>query len=188
MIEQSKQEIVRDLIAKDLSNGRRVYQKYFNWALKKLGNWADAEDVVSEFLLSIPSHLENYRYDISVNSDLDSPPLSPWLNGCFHNYFVDFQRRSYRIRKNRVKFNETEDYQNLIVQPEDSLVQKETMSQLGAALASLPEKDRRIITYYHFSEKSYEEIAKLLETNIGTVKSRLHSAREKLSGLIKVIG
>ena len=49
------------------------------------------------------------------------------------------------------------------------------------AVDSLPAKMRDIVVYYEFEEMSYEEIAARLKISVGTVKSRLFTARNILS-------
>ena len=58
---------------------------------------------------------------------------------------------------------------------------------LQKAIGGLPEYQRAMVTLYHGQQKSYEEIAEIMDLPIGTVKSRLNRARlalkEKLSGI-----
>ena len=49
------------------------------------------------------------------------------------------------------------------------------------AVDSLPAKMRDVIIFYEFEEMSYEEIATRLKISVGTVKSRLFTARNILS-------
>ena len=60
-------------------------------------------------------------------------------------------------------------------------LQKERQKAILKAVDSLPSKMREVINLYEFEELSYEEIANKLGISLGTVKSRLFSAREILS-------
>jgi RNA polymerase sigma-70 factor (ECF subfamily) len=51
---------------------------------------------------------------------------------------------------------------------------------LRAAIEALPEKYRTVITLYHLQGKQYEEIARVLELPMGTVKTHLFRAKELL--------
>ena len=48
-------------------------------------------------------------------------------------------------------------------------------------LGQLPEKHQRVLRLYYLEEKSYEEVARLLEWPMGTVKVYLHRARKELA-------
>jgi RNA polymerase sigma-70 factor (ECF subfamily) len=53
-------------------------------------------------------------------------------------------------------------------------------STLRAAIDSLPEKYRAVITLYHLQGHQYEEIARVLDLPMGTVKTHLFRAKEQL--------
>ena len=57
--------------------------------------------------------------------------------------------------------------------------------KIHAAISDLPEQFRTIIVLREIQGLSYEEIASLTETNIGTVKSRLARARLKLQEVLE---
>ena len=54
------------------------------------------------------------------------------------------------------------------------------------ALKEMKPDDRGILVLYEMEERSYEEIAELLEVPIGTVRSRLARSRAKLRNLLDV--
>lgn len=57
--------------------------------------------------------------------------------------------------------------------------------QVKQAIARLPEAQRQVLILYAEEEFSYEEIASALEINIGTVKSRLHQARQAVKQMMQ---
>jgi RNA polymerase sigma-70 factor (ECF subfamily) len=57
--------------------------------------------------------------------------------------------------------------------------------QVKTAMARLPEAQRQVLILYAEEEFSYEEIADTLAINIGTVKSRLHQARQAVKQMLK---
>lgn len=64
--------------------------------------------------------------------------------------------------------------------PADLLERSQFLEALGASLAELPLRDRTILTLHYQEERSYEEIAAILDLPLGTVKTHLHRARERL--------
>lgn len=64
--------------------------------------------------------------------------------------------------------------------PEDMLIRNEMITTVREAVDRLPDKMKIAVLLYYMEERSVEEIAGILHIPRGTVKSRLHKAREKL--------
>jgi RNA polymerase sigma-70 factor, ECF subfamily len=64
--------------------------------------------------------------------------------------------------------------------PSDEILRKESSRVLGDAIRSLPKKYRTAFIMKEVQELPYETIAKVLNCSSGTIKSRLHRARELL--------
>jgi len=64
--------------------------------------------------------------------------------------------------------------------PADAASQKELFSQVRMCLEALPEKHRQVIRLRFFEDATLPDIAVILGCSLGTVKSRLHHALEKL--------
>jgi RNA polymerase sigma-70 factor, ECF subfamily len=67
--------------------------------------------------------------------------------------------------------------------PAETAARRDSAERLRAAIELLPDKHRRVVLLRFFEETSLEEIAGLLGCSVGTVKSRLHYALEKLREL-----
>ena len=142
-----------------------------------------AEDLVSETLVQAWKSLA--RYDESCR-------FSTWLYAILlHRY-----QKSVRSARSRpiplawlpffevVKHREA--HQNLAApeaSPAGALVRNELKEELQRAMDLLSEKHRRVILLRFFEDASLEEIATVLGCSLGTVKSRLHHALEKLRRL-----
>lgn len=64
--------------------------------------------------------------------------------------------------------------------PAEVVAQNETLAQLRQCIERLPEKHARVILLRFFEEASLPDMAAVLGCSVGTVKSRLHHALEKL--------
>jgi RNA polymerase sigma-70 factor, ECF subfamily len=64
--------------------------------------------------------------------------------------------------------------------PVDEAMRREAADKLRQAVQALPEKHQRVILLRFFEDASLPEIAAVLDCSVGTVKSRLHYALEKL--------
>lgn len=62
----------------------------------------------------------------------------------------------------------------------EQIVKEEQLERLRKCVDNLPEKHRQVITLFYAGELSLEEIARVLKIPKGTVKSRLHTAKEQL--------
>jgi RNA polymerase sigma-70 factor (ECF subfamily) len=69
--------------------------------------------------------------------------------------------------------------------PDVVLDRKEKMRRLNAAIEELPEHYRIMLILRHQENLSYEEIAETLEIPLGTVKARIHRAREMLKSRLE---
>ena len=58
-----------------------------------------------------------------------------------------------------------------------------TVEQSTVAVITMFGKYQRVLRLYYLEEKSYEEVARLLEWPMGTVKVYLHRARKELAGI-----
>jgi RNA polymerase sigma-70 factor, ECF subfamily len=68
--------------------------------------------------------------------------------------------------------------------PEQQVIALDEASRLRAAIDSLPEKYRSVITLFHLQGRQYEEIAAVLGLPMGTVKTHLFRAKEQLRRLL----
>lgn len=67
----------------------------------------------------------------------------------------------------------------------DELATKETVRKVEEAIERLPGKLREVLILKAYADYSYEEIARALNIKIGTVMSRLHRSREKLTEILE---
>ncbi len=162
------EEIVRE-------NEKTVY----SLALRHLGNPQDAEDAAQEVFLKAYSGLKRFRGDAK---------LSVWLYRITCNVCTDMLRR----RKETVSLSaEKEDGMPALelsderFDPAAIAERSELREKVGEALTQLPEEARRILLLREIAGQSYEEIARTLELDMGTVKSRIFRARKRLCALLQ---
>ncbi|MGN0752837.1 MAG: RNA polymerase sigma factor [Aristaeellaceae bacterium] len=129
----------------------------------RISNPEDSEDVLQEVLSAAVTGYGTLR---------DITRFKPWLIGIARNKCADFLRRKYR--RNEVALEEAG---HIAVIPlrfaltRDSLV-LDTLEQLSP-------QDQQILRLYYWQELPQQEIARRLHVPLGTVKSRLHNARER---------
>ncbi len=125
----------------------------------------------------------------SIKSLRNPKTFKFWLNRIITNLFYDELRKTPR-RLNTISMDApvfddeqeggSHDIPDFKDVPEKKLLNTELDKKIREAIAHLPEQFRTIIVLREIQGLSYEEIASLTHSNLGTVKSRLARARLKL--------
>jgi RNA polymerase sigma-70 factor (ECF subfamily) len=156
------------------------HQRYvYNLAYRLLRDPQEAEDLAQEAFLRAWRGMDGFRGDSKFTT---------WLYRIVTNLCYN------RLPKLRRQLEET-DAEGLEAYPSPSapdppaLVEAaERRAFLHRQIASLPEKYRLVITLFYLQELSYEEIAGVLDLPLGTVKTHLFRARERLQRQIGQAG
>lgn len=154
------------------------YQKnVYNVALRLTGNAEDAADMAQEAFIKAFNSIASFKGDSR---------FSVWLYRIVTNVSLDFLRSRARrpVGSLSTENDEGETVEMEIadesLSPERLLESKLSCQAVRQGLDSLPEDYRRILLLREIQGLSYDEIAQVLELEIGTVKSRIFRARKKL--------
>ena len=142
-----------------------------------------SEDLVQDTLLKLYTHKDSYK---------EIAKFSTWL----YTIAANLARTELRKIKRRKTFSVTElshDDREFIIESTDMGPGEENFSQnfeknVKLALATLPDDFKTIIILRDIQELSYDEISKIVEVPLGTVKSRINRGRVKLQQLLKKKG
>ncbi|HKK20146.1 MAG TPA: sigma-70 family RNA polymerase sigma factor [candidate division Zixibacteria bacterium] len=141
-----------------------------------------AHDLVQDTFMKAFSSLASYRSEFR---------FSTWLYKIAANCSIDYLRKKKINAMSLDQQLETKDGTVGIEVPDYSfhpgheLERKEQRFSIEEAIDSLPDKYKEVIIYRHKDDKSYEEIADLLNIPVGTVKARIFRARELLKKKLK---
>ncbi len=154
------------------------YQKnVYNVALRITGNAEDAADMAQEAFIKAYNSIASFKGDSR---------FSVWLYRIVTNVSVDFLRsRARRPASSLTVENEEGETVELEIadeglSPERLMEAKLTSQAVRRGLEMLPEDYRQILLLREIQGLSYDEIAQVLDIEIGTVKSRIFRARKKL--------
>lgn len=146
----------------------------------------DITDLTQEVLL---------RMCRSIKSLRNPKTFKYWLNRIITNLFYDELRKTPRqlktisldepVYENEEDSSPARDIPDASDMPDKQALNSELDRKIQQAIQNLPEQFRTIIVLREIQGLSYEEIASLTETNIGTVKSRLARARLKLQEVLE---
>jgi len=144
----------------------RYERAVYNLCLRTLRDAEEAKDASQEAFLKAFRGLKTFR---------PGAKFSTWIFSIAYHACCD--RLGRRKRYSDAELPELAD-----PNPGPALVaeRRDEASALRAAIDALPEKYRTVITLYHLQGHQYEEIARVLDLPIGTVKTHLFRAKEQL--------
>ena len=151
----------------------RIHQdRLYNAVANFIGDRTEAEDVVQEAFVQAYTKLASFKRNAAFYT---------WL------YRIAFNTAVSRKRRKRVETSVDQTRENTGGEPVDAgdtpgdrMMRDEQASQVHAALDQLSGEHRAILVLREMDELDYDTIAKILEINIGTVRSRLHRARVQM--------
>jgi len=178
-------ERIRRIIKGDAEAFRSLVREYypltFDLAFKMLGDPQDAEEVVQDAFVKIHQALGSFRGEAS---------LKTWILRIVMRLSLNRRRdraRSawHRLGLNRGEGNVSREGSTAPLptgdpDPEEQYISGETRRQVLDLVDQLPDPLRQVLILNSFEDLSYEEIARILDIPLGTVSSRIYSARKKL--------
>ena len=150
----------------------------------------DDLDAVEELVKRNQENIYASFYYLSSNCE----DFKPWLNQIVTRLFYDYIRSKNRKLKTVPIDKKEDDEQDRFnvaevpcgkCSPEESSLNSELHCIIERSIHKLPESFRLAIVLREFQGLSYEEIAEITKTNVGTVKSRIARARNKLQEELK---
>ena len=140
----------------------------------------DAADCLQEAMLKAWRAIRTYRGECS---------LSTWLYRIAATVCLDFLRKQKRLPVTESADALAEDEGFTPVDdspaPDEAVIRQESADNIRAAIDALPAEMRTVIILYALQGLPYEEIAQVTNTAVGTVKSRISRARQKIAQYLR---
>lgn len=147
----------------------------YSFSYRMLGNFATAEDVMQEVFLFFIENPQKYNAELGE--------LFPFLCGVARNRIFNRlkkqQAQNEIFREDLETFDEPED--QIIHNPLKLLLDEELIEKVEEGIAGLSVLQREVLILREIEGLSYEEIAQITETQLSSVKVRLHRARRNLA-------
>lgn len=140
--------------------------------MQRMGGARDVDDLLQETFVKVYVNL--HRYNAAYT-------FGQWVYTIARNTFVDYVRR----RQDDLPIDERfAAPASSAPTPEESVINGQQHRQLENYLERLSPRYRKLIEMRFFEEYSYEEIAAKLDLPLGTVKTQIHRARERMCRFI----
>ncbi len=160
----------------------RAHQdRLYDFCVRMVGDREEANDLVQDIFVSAHQNLTKFREDAK---------LSTWLFRIGKNHCIN--RLKYLKRRGRGRSEEYgEQNEGALAEllgsppgPDAALDAAREQARVQWAISQLEADARMLVALRDIEGLSYEEIVDITELPLGTVKSRLHRAREKLANLL----
>lgn len=184
-------DIDRDLVARAQAGDKRAFgllvEKYQRKLIRLLSRYirdaAEVEDVAQEAFIKAYRALPAFRGDSAFYTWLYRIGINT-----AKNHLVATGRRAPTTTEVEAEdaegMDEGEQLRDINT-PESVLLSKEIATTVNAAMDGLPEELRTAIQLREIEGMSYEDIAKIMDCPIGTVRSRIFRAREAIAEKLK---
>ncbi len=162
----------------------RYYEMVYAVAFGVVNNREIARDAAQDAFLKAYRELHRFEGKSSFKT---------WLYRITVNAAIDLARKKRPMESldPTDAADEEEDRPAMVLRdrslgPRDRAAQSELRERMNQALQQLSEDHRSVLVLREWQELSYEEIAKALDIQVGTVMSRLFYARKKLAEVLKI--
>jgi RNA polymerase sigma-70 factor (ECF subfamily) len=170
---EERQEVFESLL-------RKSYRQAYSLAVRLTGNSSEAEDLVQETF--VRAYRFFHRYDETL-------PFTNWLYRIMSNAHIDGVRRKGRLKTtsleqptaNGLATIELPDHSS---SPDRDLLYRSMDEHVQAGLTCMTSEFRTAVLLADVEGMAYEEIADVMGTSVGTVRSRIHRGRKQLRNFL----
>ena len=155
---------------------RRHQHRVYSVCLRVLGDTDAAADVAQETFITVLRKLDGFRGDAAFTT---------WLHRVAVNACYDELRRKRRRPMLHVLPDDGSDHEPGPPAP-DHAEEVAGTHTVESALASIPEEFRMVLVLADVHDMAYEQISKVLDVPVGTVKSRVHRGRLALAAALGI--
>ena len=155
---------------------RDTYKQAYGLAYRLTGNVAEAEDLVQESFLR--AYRFFHRYDQSL-------PFTSWLYRIMTNAHIDMVRRRGRLKTTSLEASGTDgsttwELPDMDASPDRIMLSHALDEPVQKALTSMTPEFRTAVLLADVEGLAYEEVADIMRTSVGTVRSRIHRGRKQI--------
>jgi RNA polymerase sigma factor (sigma-70 family) len=161
---------------------RRYQERVYATVYHMTSNHEDAHDLVQETFIKAFRALKSFKGDSSFYTWVYRIAVNKTIN------FLKQRKNRVHVSLNDMDFNVENDPELVALvsdkTPRRDLNLLELQEKLNGAMLKLSEHHRMVVTLHDIQGLSHEEIGKIMDCNVGTVRSRLFYARQQLQAYL----
>ncbi len=173
-------ELIEAIAAKDMTALDELYTRrssaILGYLVTKLGDRELAEEVLQDVMLSAWKNAANFRGDSKVLT---------WLLSIARNRAINTFRKK---KPSLVALEDAFELRGSDTGPLEQVERNDRRQEVAKALHQLAEPQREVLLLVFYHQLTGPEIAEVLNISVGTVKSRLHRAKQALRQVLEVQG
>lgn len=164
------------------------YKMILGFVIRKVNDLQVAEELTNDIFMKVYNHLHNF--------DSEKSAMRTWIMNITSNTVIDYYRKKKleTISLNK-DFDNGEDKSTSLIDkfvchtptPYEALNSKGKMSKIDNVISELSKSEFEVAYYYFKEELTYQEIADVMQINLGTVKAKLSRARKSLQAKLELI-
>ena len=173
--------LIERVLAGDVEAFRELVERYqrrvFVFVRNLVRHAPDAEDLLQDIFVAAFRKLDSF--------DAERSQFSTWLLTIARNRCLNHLKRSAITTISSADFDSPNfEVESRVTQPMDVVLGHEMSARLDAALDLLPLEQRTAFVLAEIQELPYAEIASIEEVELGTIKSRVSRAKQRLRELL----
>jgi len=161
---------------------KRYQERIYATLYHMTGNHEDANDLAQDAFIKAYSALNSFKGGSSFYTWLYRIAVNKTIN------FIKQKKKKFHLSLNDIDFNAEHDPDLMALisdkTPNRDIALSELQKKLNEALLKLSEPHRMVVVLHDVQGLSHDEIADIMDCNIGTVRSRLFYARQQLQGFL----
>jgi RNA polymerase sigma-70 factor (ECF subfamily) len=157
----------------------RFSRLVFSIAVSSVGNSAIAEEITQDVFLRVWEKADTYQ--------VEQGQVKTWIASITRNRSIDvIRRRNIRPEGHLSPWDEVFEH-NLPdgIEIENSVEVLQRRELVRRAIEQLPEEQRQALSYAYFQGYTHREIAQVLDQPLGTIKTRIRLAMQKLRRILQ---
>lgn len=180
-VEMTDEELVKAIQKGDKQAYSHVVNRYqgkiYAYVMRLTNHRDEAYDITQDVFLKAYKHLHRFDTDRKFSS---------WIYRIAHNESVNWLKKKTRVKMESLESHVENGYQlegKTDIHAE--MIRKQEQHVVRKAIASLPEKYRKVMVMRYAEQLSYQEIAKKLDKPINTIGTLINRAKKRLASEMK---